>query len=90
MKDCITSDELFYFVDSLFRGLSKILILKEDNPGEPVARRLRLDCVDISVIVEGLLGGPEILFVDKKDIKDNAKNNLPELNQFLCYLHTMG
>lgn len=90
MKDCITSDELFYFVDSLFRGLSKLLILKEDHPAEPIARRLRLDCADISLIVEGLLGGPEILFVDKKDIKENSKNNLAELNKFLSYLHTAG
>lgn len=86
IKDCITSDELFYFLDSLFRGLSKLLVLKDDNPEEPQARRFRLECVDIGKIVEGLLGGPDVQYVSKKEIKDNAKKNCADMHEFLKYI----
>jgi Ca2+-binding EF-hand superfamily protein len=49
----ITKGELFFFIDSLFRGLSKFLIVKEEV--KPSKVNTRLDCQEISNLINKLV-----------------------------------
>lgn len=50
----MSKGELFFFIDSLFRGFSKTLILRGDNT--PVKVNVRLDCQEISNFVTKMMG----------------------------------
>lgn len=51
---CISKGELFFFIDSMFRGFSKTLILRGD--AAPVKVNVRLDCQEISNFVTKMMG----------------------------------
>ena len=50
----ISKGELFFMIDSLFRGFSKTLILRGDTT--PVKVNVRLDCQEISNFVNRMVG----------------------------------
>lgn len=52
---CISADELFYFFDTLFRGLPKLLIKKGEDPLAPNPKTLRVKSEDIKSIVSVLM-----------------------------------
>lgn len=84
----ISSDEFFYFIDSLFRGLSKILVKKDDDPKDFKPRNMRLNCYDISEINKKIFV-EETEFVNKEDLKDRVQS-MPELVKFMEYVHEKG
>jgi hypothetical protein len=86
-RDKISCDELFYFIDSMFRGLSKILILKGDNTDEPVGRCYRLNHGDINNIISRLFGQEG--FLTKETLRNNC-NNDQKFNWLLTYIHETG
>lgn len=86
-RDKISCDELFYFIDSMFRGLSKILILKGDNTDEPSGRCYRLNHGDINNIISRLFGQEG--FLTKETLRNNC-NNDAKFNGLLTYIHETG
>lgn len=86
-RDKISCDELFYFIDAMFRGMSKILILKGDSTDEPIGRCYRLNHVDINNIINRLFGDDG--FLTKETLRNNC-NKDQKFNELLTYIHEAG
>lgn len=80
----INSDELFYFIDTLFRGLAKILIKKDETMEMHTPRNYRLDHVDINQMLKELLKDEKT--ATKQQLTTNA-NNYAFFKDFLEYIY---
>lgn len=87
-KEKISCDELFYFLDSMFRGLSKQLILNDEDTVEPPGKCLRLNHVDINNLIAKLFKGNDG-YLTKEDLRISC-NNDPKFNELLTYIHNVG
>lgn len=105
-RDFISSDEFWYFIDSLFRGLGKLLIRKEDlqkvqNLNEQVNKQNRNENWNMKACNWRLdcrdVGKLEEQlfkgkdFVKANELKENSKNlKGPDLMAFFKYVHEIG
>ena len=86
-KGKISKDEFNYLLDTMFRGFAKILVKEADSPFEFVAKKYRLDYVDINNIVNDIF---KTSFLEKSELKANIQQHCPKLSQFLEYVHNLA
>lgn len=78
----ISCDEAFFFFDSLFKGLFKIVLKKGENEIKPSNRRIAYD--DLKKIISGIFGNQKFLLRD--EFYENIQKN-SVLNGFLEKMH---
>ncbi|CAD8047207.1 unnamed protein product [Paramecium sonneborni] len=79
----ITSDEFFFFIDCLFRGISKVLICKGEN--KPSNLNKRLNDQDINKFIQQIFKGQQK--VNKDELYASVKQS-QQLFEFIEYIST--
>ncbi|KAL4438280.1 hypothetical protein ABPG74_009703 [Tetrahymena malaccensis] len=80
---CLTKDEFFFFLDSFFRGISKILLLKNKKDYTEQDVNKRLNSEDIKEITDKVYGN-KINFTNKDFAREFMKS---KYNQFFEYIY---
>ena len=62
-------DELFYFFDTLFRGLSKVLVKKDEDPELHKPKMLRLSYEDIKAVLDSVVTA-EDKYINKTELRE--------------------
>ena len=84
VKDCISKDEFYYLIDTIFRGFAKLLVKVDDDPFDYKPRRYRLDYNDINTTANAVFA--EGNHLSKEQFTKSIAENAPELVEFLDYI----
>lgn len=68
LSETITTEEFFYFLDTLFRGLSKTLIVNGEKNDKETKRTMRLVSKDIAGLVSEVFGTSKNLAKDELEV----------------------
>lgn len=81
----LSKDEFCYNMDTMFRGLAKLLVKSTDDPFNYQPRMYRLSADCINKFANSIYGSEQ--YLGKDVFSKQVKNNAPELYEFLCYVH---